>query len=145
MASSIREYHETDLIDVMAAWETGSAQAHHFLSPEFMAKVREDIPKLYIPIAETWVVENDGLVVGFISLLGSEVGALFVDPKHQGKGLGRQLMSKALELRGQLGLEVFSANSIGRMFYRKFGFVQTGEKIHEETGFDMLRLRMTAS
>jgi putative acetyltransferase len=141
MTASVREYREADLNGVMAAWEGASAQAHPFLPPEFVTEVREAIPKLYIPNAETWVVEHDEQVVGFISLLGNEVGAIFVAPDHQGKGFGLRLMKKAQELKGQLEVEVFSANSIGCEFYRKYGFVQIEEKTHEETGFGLLRFR----
>jgi len=144
MEDSIREYREGDLNGVMAAWEAASAQAHPFLPPEFVAEVREAIPKLYIPNAETWVAELEGQVVGFISLLGSEVGAIFVDPSHQGKGLGLKLMDKARELKGQLEVEVFAANSIGCEFYREYGFVQIEKKTHEQTGLDLVRLQTAA-
>jgi putative acetyltransferase len=138
----IREYREQDLAELMAAWEAASAIAQPFLPPEFVAGVREDIPRLYLPNAETWVADHEGSVVGFISLLGNEVGALFVAPDHQGKGFGRGLMDKARQLKGTLEVEVFLANSIGREFYRKYGFVQMSEARHEETGFDLVRMRL---
>jgi putative acetyltransferase len=141
--TTIREYLEADLPGVMNAWEAASAQAHPFLPPEFAAEVREAIPKLYIPNAETWVAEYDGQVIGFVSLLGNEIGAIFVDPQHQGKGLGLQLMNKARDIKGQLEVEVFSKNSIGREFYRKYGFTQVEEKVHEETGLGLVRLKTT--
>lgn len=145
MTTDLREYRAEDLSDLLAAWEGASAQAHPFLPPEFVAEVREAIPKLYIPNAETWVIEQEGSVVGFISLLGNEVGAIFVAPEHQGKGFGQQLMNKARELKGQLEVEVFSANSIGCGFYRTYGFVEIGRKIHEPTGLDLIRFQTTES
>lgn len=144
MTTDLRKYRDGDLIDLMATWEGASAQAHPFLPPGFVAEVREAIPKLYIPNAETWVVEHEGSVVGFISLLGNEVGAIFVAPEHQRKGFGRLLMNKARELKGSLEVEVFSANSIGCGFYRTCGFVRIGEMIHEPTGLELTRFQTRA-
>jgi len=50
-------------------------------------------------------------------------------------------MNKALDLKGELEVEVFSLNSIGCDFYRKYGFVTMEEKIHDQTGFGLIRMR----
>ena len=137
----IREYEKQDLDEVLSVWATASEVAHPFLSREFLALERENISKIHLPKAETWVFEEGGRVLGFLSLLGSEVGAIFVDPEHHGRGIGRALMDKARELRGELEVEVFKENAIGRAFYDKYGFEPVEEKVHEETGFELLRLR----
>lgn len=54
-------------------------------------------------------------------------------------------MNKAKEFRDELAVEVFVKNAIGRAFYAKFGFTPIEEKVHEQTGFDLLRLRFTGS
>lgn len=140
----IRPYAAKDLDDLLTAWGAASEIAHPFLSDEFIASERENIPDLYLPNAETWVFEADGTVVGFIALIGNEVGAIFVHPSHQKIGIGQQLMDKAKELRGELEVEVFAANSIGRAFYAKYGFIPIEEKVHEPTRQDVLRLRLAS-
>lgn len=140
----IRQYAPSDLHDLLEAWAAASEIAHPFLSEEFLTSERENIPNLYLPNAETWVFEADGRVVGFIALIGNEVGAIFVHPIHQKLGIGHQLMDKAKELRGDLEVEVFAANSIGRAFYSKYGFVLIEEKVHEPTGQELMRLRFAA-
>lgn len=141
----IRKYQDRDLDDLLAAWALASEVAHPFLTQEFLDLERENIPNLYLPNAETWVFEDEGRVVGFVALLGNDVGAIFVHPNQQRRGVGRQLMDKARELRGELVVEVFKANSIGRAFYAKYGFETIAEKVHEQTGFDLLRLRLPSS
>lgn len=97
-------------------------------------------PNMYLPNAGTWVAEIEGEVVGFIALIGNEVGAIFVDTGFHHRGAGRALMDKARELRGDLEVEVFEKNQIGRRFYANYGFELMEEKIHEQTGNALLRL-----
>ena len=81
-------------------------------------------------------------VVGFVSLMGNEIGALFVAPAFHGQGIGRALVDHARELRGEMEVEVFQANAIGRSFYDRYGFEFCEEKRHEATGQTLLRLRL---
>jgi putative acetyltransferase len=118
--------------------------AHAFLSQEFLELERHNIPNVYLPNAETWVREVDGHVAGFISLLGSEVGAIFVDPEFHRSGIGRALIDRARALRGELEVEVFERNLPGRAFYAKLGFEFMHLKIHNQTGFEVMRLRLAA-
>ena len=137
----IRPYTPKDLEDLLSAWENASRLAHSFLSEEFLKQERMNITNLYLPKSETWVVEVDSRVVGSISLLGNEVGGLFLQPAYHGRGLGRALMLKAVEQRGDLVLDVFEKNRIGRKFYESFGFVKTAEKMEEETGEKLICLK----
>ena len=139
----IRKYAPDDLDDVLAAWESASRIAHPFLTDEFQKQERHNIPNVYMPVAETWVIEQDGQVIGFVALIGNEVGGLFVKTDFHGTGAGRALMDKAVELRGDLEVEVFKANKIGRKFYDKYGFELLKESIHESTGNEILKLRLS--
>ena len=144
MTHNIRQYADEDLAAVLSSWENASKIAHPFLTKEFTDQERLNIPNLYLPNADTWVVETGGTVVGFIAMLGNEVGAIFVEPEFQGKGLGRVLMDKAHELYGDLEVDVFQANSIGCKFYAKYGFKHMAESVHEATGNKLFRLKFTA-
>ena len=141
MTHVIRQYLEKDLEDVLSSWENASKIAHPFLEEEFLKTERYNIPNLYLPIADTWVAEVDGRVVGFIALIGNEVGAIFLDPKSQGIGIGKSLMDKAQEIHGTLEVEVFKKNPIGRKFYDLYGFEFLTESIHEATNQQVLRLK----
>ncbi|QDU07704.1 GNAT family N-acetyltransferase [Gimesia aquarii] len=145
MESIIREYRAEDLNDLLSAWESASRLAHPFLTDEFLEQERDNIPNLYLPNAETWVIEQGGQVIGFIALLGNEVGAIFVQPEFHGTGAGKALMDKAQELRGDLEVEVFKENTIGQEFYARYGFQPLKESVHEPTGNQIIRLKFTAS
>ena len=141
----IRQYEDSDLEAVLSSWETATRLAHPFMTDEFIAQERINVAEVYIPNTDTWVMEIDGNIVGFIALMGNEVGAIFLMPKYHGKGAGKALMDKAQELHGDLEVEVFKDNSIGRAFYSRYGFEHLEDKFHEPTGQQVLRLRFTAS
>jgi putative acetyltransferase len=50
-------------------------------------------------MADTTVYEAEGRVVGFLALIGNEVGAIFLDPDRPGPGIGRALMDNARDRR----------------------------------------------
>ncbi|MEH6455811.1 MAG: GNAT family N-acetyltransferase [Cocleimonas sp.] len=141
----IRQYKNSDLNAVLSSWETATRLAHPFMTDEFIAQERINVAEIYMPNTDTWVVDIDGNTEGFVALIGNEVGAIFLQPKHHGKGVGKALMDKAQELHGDLEVEVFKENKIGREFYSKYGFEQIEEKFHEPTSQQVLRLKFNAN
>lgn len=137
----IRTFAPSDAEQIMQVWYDASKLAHPFLSDDFLEAEREKIAQEWMPIAETSVCEHEHRVVGFLSLIGNEVGGIFVHPDKQGFGFGRALMDNASALRPILELEVFEANSIGRQFYDRYGFIEIGQNVHEPTQQPTLRLR----
>jgi putative acetyltransferase len=144
MSHLIRKYQDPDLSDLLYCWESASAVGHPFLTPEFLVKERDNIINLYLPNTETWVAVEQDRVVGFLSLMGNEVGAIFVNATYHGSGVGKSLMDKARSLHKELELEVFKENAVGRAFYHRYGFVLLEEKVHDETGQVLLRLKFTS-
>ena len=136
----IRRYRDEDREAVVEVWYAASLLATPFLDDDFLAAEKEAIRKVYLPNADTWVYERTGALVGFLSMLGDEVGAIFVDPESQGEGVGRALMDHAVSLAGEVFLDVFRDNAIGRRFYDAYGFQFDHEYRHEATGRAMLRL-----
>jgi putative acetyltransferase len=63
----------------------------------------------------------------------------------QGKGVGRALMDHALQLKGALDVEVFAQNVIGRRFYERYGFVETGRSTHTDTNETLIRMELPDS
>ncbi len=140
MTIDIRPYQSPDLNDLLSSWERASRLAHGFMPESFFDQERHNIPSLYLPNADTWVAVVEHRVVGFIALIGNEVGGLFVDPQYHGTGCGKALMDKAQVLHGELEVRVFHDNVLGRRFYRHYGFVVVGEEIFEPTSHRILRM-----
>ncbi len=78
------------------------------------------------PASRVAVVE--GRVVGFATLVGTELEDLFVDPDWMGHGIGRALVVDAIAVaRAQgLGRIDVTANPHALGFYEKVGFVTGG-------------------
>lgn len=137
----IREYKNSDFQDLINAWLAASKLAHPFLSQDFLDQEIINIRDIYLPNADTYVFEKDGKVIGFIALIGNEVGAIFLDPTFHGQGIGKAMMDHATNIRGWLELDVFKENKVGQRFYFGYGFQVVKEHMHEDTGNMLLRLK----
>ena len=62
----IRKYNTADLAELLDVWYDASQIAHWFLDSEFFDTERNEIREKHLPIADSWVFEEEGQVVGFI-------------------------------------------------------------------------------
>jgi putative acetyltransferase len=138
----IRAYDEHDAEDVLGVRYRASIVTHSFLPEGFFERERDELVDRWLPASETFVYEVDGRLVGFLSLIDNEAGAIFVDPEFHRGGVGRALMDDARRWRSHLELSVFEANEIGRRFYEAYGFRAIERRINVDTGLPELRLRL---
>ncbi|WP_319497021.1 GNAT family N-acetyltransferase [uncultured Cohaesibacter sp.] len=136
----IRTFISEDTDAVIAIWRSASELAHAFLPAEFMHEAERLTREIYLPQAETWVYERNGVILGFIGLIDDYIGGLFVDPAHHGEGIGRALVDKAVAEKGSLAVEVFVDNAIGRRFYAAYGFQGENQVTDPHSGFPLLQL-----
>jgi putative acetyltransferase len=88
----IRPYTDEDLADVLDVWYLASSVSHSFLSDDFFDTERQQIADQWLPASETSVFETDGRLVGSVSMIGNEVGGIFVTPEYQSRGVGGVLL-----------------------------------------------------
>jgi ribosomal protein S18 acetylase RimI-like enzyme len=82
---------------------------------------------------EVWLAEETGVIIGFVSIYTSDnfIHNLFVHPKSQGKGIGKQLLQVAEEnLDRPMTLKAAMDNPKSFSFYEKYGWHQVS--IHED-------------
>ncbi len=147
IAHSIRAYDEAaDLQALLAIWFDASLLAHAFIGEEHLRAQRVLVEEKYLPNAESWVACHGQTPIGFVSLLGSHVGGLFVAPDHQGQGIGRALIAHALALRGELRLNVYVRNAKAFSFYKSLGFRELSRRGEDDEGlpFEIAELQLTA-
>lgn len=138
----IRAYRAADLEELSAIWFEASITAHAFVGEARLREQRLLIETVYLPNAETWVAIRDGEPAGFVSLLDDFIGGLFVSPRHQGAGIGRLLVSHALQLKRQLRLEVYTANSQAYAFYENLGFEEQSRRSEDDEGLPFENAQM---
>jgi len=100
-----------------------------------------------VPGVVTVVAADEAGVVGFACVVEAptddpplQLKSLYLRRTHHGTGVGDRLLAGALGSAGAW-LWVFEANARARAFYRRHGFVPSGEhKIDEGTGVPELRL-----
>lgn len=120
---------------VMKIWLEASREAHGFIPMEYWESTAPLVEREILPAAETRVWVENGVVQGFLSLVeGDHIGALFVAPEHQGRGIGKRLLEDCKAGRRLLTLAVYRENRGAERFYRREGFVPLEERTDEATG-----------
>jgi putative acetyltransferase len=130
----IREFIESDMDNVLEIWLSASIIAHDFVDESFWKSQVENMRNIYIPASETYVYEEDSVVLGFYALNENNLAAIFVNPQCQGKGIGKQLISHAKTKRDTLNLNVYKENERSYQFYLSQGFKVVSEQVDEHTG-----------
>lgn len=132
----IRPYEaQTDLKPLSAIWFDASLRAHPFIGRSRLLEQRRLIEEVYLPQAETSVACQGVTPVGFISLLDTFVGGLFVAPVAPNMGVGHTLICHAFDRTGELTLEVYSANEQAIRFYRALGFSEISRRAVDDDGY----------
>lgn len=139
----IRLMQEDDIEDVLQIWLLASEAAHSFVGCSFWAEKLGEMRDVYLPQTENWVCEEENEVVGFLSLNGNRVEAIFVHPEKQGKGVGTALMRHAKSLKGDLELNVYAENESSVAFYQKEGFQIAEEGVEPHTNCRDFLMRFT--
>ncbi|PWK72817.1 GNAT family N-acetyltransferase [Aminobacter sp. AP02] len=146
-SAKIRAYFDTtDRNPLADIWLKASRVGHPFLTEADLVDQQAKVREIYLPQAENWVVELDGQPVGFIGLIDSFIGGLFVDPAAHGHGLGKALVAHAAQLKGSLDVEVYAENEAAVAFYDRIGFAEVLRKPHDDEGLlhEVIRMRRTA-
>ncbi|MFV0349651.1 MAG: GNAT family N-acetyltransferase [Halodesulfovibrio sp.] len=131
MNTYIRPYRPEDAESVLDIWLQASRAGHPFFSEEELLRQYDLVKNHYLPVAEMWVYDS-GTVQGFIGMLSTTIGGLFVHPQAAGKGIGAQLIRHVADQRGPLTVEVFSANTRATSFYQRCGFVECERSMNAE-------------
>ncbi|MBY9067354.1 GNAT family N-acetyltransferase [Hyphomonas sp. WL0036] len=139
----IRAYDPaTDLKTLSQIWFDASLIAHAFIGEAQLRSQQVLIETQYLPSSETWVACRMDEPVGFISLLDTFVGGLFVKPGLQGFGIGRTLVEHAIGRKAELQLEVYADNLQACDFYRRLGFQELSRRERDDQGLPFENVHM---
>lgn len=137
-----------DIPRVVAVWEASVRATHHFLTEADIQHLKPLVGDELSQLATLIGVRDDeGQVIGFIGVEGVEVAALFIHPAWRGRGIGRQLLTYAIETLGASQLDVNEQNDQAVGFYRRMGFEVAGRSEVDGMGlpFPLLHMRYVAA
>lgn len=129
----LRTYTNNDVDRMVEIWLEGSKQAHDFIDEDYWQSNQTAMKDVYFPMSQSYVIEDNGTVVGFVSIVDHYLAALFVDPNEQGKGFGKILLDHVKEQKDNLELKVYQENKNALGFYLKNNFIISEESIDENT------------
>ncbi|NUU03241.1 acetyltransferase [Herbaspirillum robiniae] len=142
---NIRPSRPADGPRVVEIWRLAVDATHGFLSPADRAAIEDDV-RGFLPAAPLWLATDaDDVALGFMLLDGAKMEALFIDPAHHGRGIGRALVAHALALHPVLETDVNQQNAQAVRFYRRLGFTETGRSTLDGQGraYPLIHLRCT--
>ena len=111
--------------------------------PEYVDAHLEDLTSLRPPdgIIYLLVVEGDIAGMGALRKLSDEIGEvkrMYIRPLYRGRGYGKQMLNKPLEVGRAFGcssflLETSKFMTVAQHIYRSAGFIERGEYPESET------------
>ena len=131
----IRQCIDNDIDAVMQIWLNTNIQAHSFISAYYWQS-NFDIVKEMLPHAEIYVHEDNCTkqMDGFVGLNNNYIEGIFVKETMQSKGIGRQLLNHAKEVKSTLKLSVYKKNEKAIKFYLREKFKIQSENVDDNTG-----------
>jgi GNAT superfamily N-acetyltransferase len=145
----IRPAVENEYDEVARVWmeswvSTGLAEASNFLLANLRARVRKEIEDGW----SLYVADDGGNFAAMLALHLPQkyLDQLFVAPKYQGKGVGRQLLAfTRQQLPDEIWLRCVRENEKAWRWYEREGFVYEKEEVSPVTGFMMKYYRWRKS
>lgn len=130
----IRTFRKNDLFSIMQIWLDTNIKAHSFIPQNYWIENYENVKNI-LPQAEIYVYEDDNTnqIDGFLGLTNDYIEGLFVREAIQSKGIGKQLLNYAKEIKSALRLSVYQKNARAISFYKREQFVICSENNDERT------------
>ena len=134
---------------MLGLWERAVRATHDFLEEADIVSLRPDVADVLRSAAlEWWVVESAEGVAGFLGVVNNSIEALFIDPAHHRRGVGRGLVehTQMLAPSEPLVVDVNEGNASAIRFYEAVGFEVVGRSPTDSEGrpFPLLHMRRPA-
>ncbi|AMS20536.1 acetyltransferase [Pseudomonas synxantha] len=135
----------SDYARLAQIWEASVRATHDFLPDSYIDLLKNLVLTRYLD-AVMLVCTKDSCqhITGFAGVAAGKVEMLFIDPQHRGQGLGRQLLTYAIEHMNAEELDVNEQNPQALGFYLKQGFEVIGRTEHDGLGqpYPLLHMRL---
>ncbi|MGC0119616.1 N-acetyltransferase family protein [Pseudoalteromonas piscicida] len=133
---NIRELTEEDYPRIFEIYSKSKLDELRFEKKTFKLLPLENDEKRLSALMESKIyVFDDGNILGFGAIFGSEIRALFVCPSARGNGIGRKILEFLLsQICGKANLFVAKTNEPAKELYKAYGFEVSDEFLTEYNG-----------
>lgn len=143
----IKEITERDSVldKLLEIWEASVRATHHFLQEQDIVALRPVVKQALLQVEQLAVVWYEQQPAGFLGAEQHKVEMLFIDPARRGRGLGRQLMTYAIQQWQCNLVDVNEQNEQAVGFYQHVGFAIKSRSPFDEQGnpFPILHLELS--
>lgn len=121
----IRKAKTDDIERLMEIWLAGNLEAHAFINEQYWRRHAGSTKRALgqMDAGITVLVYEDGEgICGFLGMSQGYIEGIFVDKANRGRGIGKQLLSRAKSACQTLTLHVYEKNADALRFYLREGF-----------------------
>lgn len=113
----IRNIESGERSVLIRIWESPVSNTHHFIKEEDFLYHKTRLP-LYFQQVTLYGFEQEGVLMGFMGVYETTLEMLFVDNQYQGKGIGKELLTYAIQRLGINKVDVNEQNIQAVGFYQ---------------------------
>lgn len=117
----IRKIRVTDYPRLMEIWESAVLSTHDFLKEEDFLYYKEQLP-VYFQHVALFGFEQEGILIGFMGIAEGNLEMLFIDNNYRGTGIGKKLITYAIDNLQVTKVDVNEQNGQAVGFYKHMGF-----------------------
>ena len=117
----IRKIKVTDYPRLIEIWESAVSSTHDFLKKDDFLYYKKQLPT-YFQYVTLLGFEKEGCIIGFIGIAEGNIEMLFIDNQYRGTGVGKKLISYAIDNLQVTKVDVNEQNSQAVGFYKHMGF-----------------------
>ena len=117
----IRKLQIENINRVAEIWLDTNVKTHYFIPSQYWMD-HFTMVKEQLTLAEVYVYESKGDILGFIGMVDDYIAGIFVWEQAQSNGIGKELLEFAKRLKEKLRLNVYQKNVRAVKFYQREGF-----------------------
>ena len=117
----IRKIEVTDYPRLVEIWESAVSNTHDFLAEEDFLYYKKQLPT-YFQYVSLFGFEKEGTLIGFMGIAEGNLEMLFIDHAYRGTGVGKELITYAINHLQVTKVDVNEQNTQALGFYEHIGF-----------------------
>jgi putative acetyltransferase len=138
--------HKSEYPALLSVWESSVIATHHFVPKEDIEFFKNLIQEkeVFDHLALTVARDSNDRIIGIMGVTGDDLSMLFVAANFIGKGVGKLLISYAIDQLRVKKVDVNEQNELAIKFYESFGFKTVARSELDDNGkpYPLLHMKL---